>query len=139
MTIKDQLDQPVETVEAWRPEPNQELIGTIVKINVRETDQGAYPIYTIREPDGEVLAFHAFHKVARGQLEEAEPHPGDEIGIRYLGQKKSANDRMYHDYRIVIEHRRMSDQEAEDVAAVQAMNEAERAKTEVEPDDSIPF
>ena len=127
--LKDKLDEEYEQVDAWRPQPGQELIGTVARINTRKTDQGDYPVVTIREADGSKLAFHAFHSVARTRLAEENPLPGDEMAIRYLGEQEGKNF-TYHNYRIVVEHHQMSTKDAEDVAATQ------QAKAE---DDGIPF
>ena len=128
MSLKDKLDEEYEQVDAWRPQPGQELIGTIVRINDRKTDQGVYPVVTIREADGSKLAFHAFHAVAKTRLAEENPLPGDEMAIRYLGEQEGKNF-TYHNYRIVVEHNQMPTKDAENVAATQQEKE----------DGEIPF
>lgn len=125
MSLKDKLDEEYEQVDAWRPQPGQELIGTIVRINTRESDQGPpYPVVTIRESDGSKLAFHAFHSIPKARLAEDKPLVGDEIAIRYLGEQEGKNF-TYHNYRIVVEHHQMSTKDAEDVAATQQAKEDE--------------
>ncbi|HXJ92663.1 MAG TPA: hypothetical protein VMT20_07245 [Terriglobia bacterium] len=104
MSLKDKLDQEPVRAEAWRPDAGQELIGRITRINDREQDgRDPYPVVTVEEPDGSLIAFHAFHTVAKNQLLEAGAQAGDEIAIRYLGKKEDAA-RPYHNYRIVVEH-----------------------------------
>jgi len=115
MALKDRLDEEPAKAEAWRPDAGQELIGRITRINDRETEQGAYPVVTVEEPDGSLIAFHAFHTVAKNQLTEAGAEAGDEIAIRYLGKKEDAA-RPYHNYRIVVEHAALSNGSQEDDA-----------------------
>ncbi len=64
MSIKDKLDEEPEAVEAWRPDVGDELIGRVIRVNVRETDNGPYPVVTVLQDNGEKLALHAFHSVA---------------------------------------------------------------------------
>jgi hypothetical protein len=105
MSLKDRLDEETQTAEAWRPEPNEELIGIVRRYNMRKMDDGSeYPIVTIETPDGEKHAWHAFHKVGRDQLEEDKPRPGDEIGVRYLG-KVDGETYSYHNYRVAVDHK----------------------------------
>lgn len=105
MSLKDRLDEETQTADAWRPEPNEELIGTVRRYNMRKMDDGSeYPIVTIERDDGEKFAWHAFHKVGRDQLEEDRPRVGDEIGIRYLGMVEG-DPYSYHNYRVAVEHK----------------------------------
>ncbi len=134
MSIKDKLDEEQEQVEGWRPTEGQELIGTLVRVNERTTENGSYKVYTVQEPDGERLALHAFHKVLKDRLEEDPPRLGDEIAVRYLGLKQGESF-SYHNYRVVVEHSARSVEEDESIAATQRANVQEQAAK----DESIPF
>jgi hypothetical protein len=107
MSLKDRLDEETQTAEAWRPEPNDELIGIVRRYNMRKMDDGTeYPIVTVEQEDGQKFAWHAFHSVGRNQLEEDKPRPGDEMGVRYLGKvdgKDGGYD--YHSYRVAVDHK----------------------------------
>jgi len=104
MSIKDKLDQ--EYAESWKPtEAGEELIGKVVEFGQRTTEWGTHRIITVETEDGTQKAFHAFHMVAKEQLESAAPALGDEIGIRYLGRKSSAASASgYENYKIVVDH-----------------------------------
>ncbi len=132
MTLKDRLDEDPQSVEGWRPEIGQELIGTIVRMDERQTDDypDPYPILTIKPIEGDLIAFHAFHTVAKTELAGQEPQVGDEIGIRYLGEEKGAR-YSYHNYRIVVEKNKHSIADQESIGVTQAAVEAEK--------DEIPF
>jgi hypothetical protein len=79
-------EQDLEFPEAWRPKQGDFLIGKVVSLDERDGEYGSYPIVTVQRPDGERLAFHAFHTVARGELARLRPKTGDEIGIKYHGK-----------------------------------------------------
>jgi hypothetical protein len=107
MSLKDRLDEEPEKAEGWRPEEGDELIGKVVRFNIRkmdEPDRDDYPVVTVQQEDGTKLAFHAFHTVARSQIEdEGGVCVGDEIAIRYLGMEEGER-YSYHNYRLVVEH-----------------------------------
>lgn len=106
-SIEDRLNEDMQKVEAWRPEPNDQLIGTVRRYNMRTMDDGTeYPIVTVETGDGEKHAWHAFHSVGRNQLEEDKPRPGDEMGIRYLGLVEGKDGGYdYHNYHVVVDHK----------------------------------
>lgn len=104
--MRKQLDEEPKKAEAWRPQAGEELLGEVAAVSEREGDgdRGPYPILTVREPDGTLTAFHAFHSVAKSQIEEQGPRPGDKIGVRYMGQEESkSSGRSYHNYRMVLD------------------------------------
>ena len=133
MSLKDRLDEEPEQVEGWKPDPGDELIGKVVRVNTRKMDdEPDYPVVTIQQEDGEKLAFHAKPQMARERIEEEQPIPGDEIAVRYLG-KEQGKTYEYHNYRIVVEHAQMPDSDAESVAATQQAKENEAAGEEDVP------
>jgi hypothetical protein len=93
-----------EYAAAWRPEAGDQLIGEVVEIGQRNGyDDRPYPIITVRQDDGEELAFHAFHTVAVNELAAAKPQIGERIGIVYRGQKVARDGRTkFHAYRVVM-------------------------------------
>jgi hypothetical protein len=85
--------------EGWRPNAGDKLIGVVIGLESRSGEYGEYPIVSVRTDDGHDLAFHAFHTVARGELEKLPPKLGDRIGIAYHGPHPVKG---YERYRIVI-------------------------------------
>ena len=57
-SLDDRLDN---FAEAWKPEPGDKLIGTVVDLDERDSAYGdePYPIVTVQNDDGNELAFHA--------------------------------------------------------------------------------
>ena len=94
--LQDQLDR--NYAPAWRPAPGDSLIGEVTEISERAGYNGdLYVIVTIRRPDGEEAAAHAFHDVLSNELARIAPKVGDTIGIKYLGVHPERN---YHRYRV---------------------------------------
>jgi hypothetical protein len=85
--------------EGWRPNVGDKLIGIVIGIESRTTEFGEYPILTIRTDEGDDFAFHAYHTVAKREIEKLQPRVGDRIGIAYHGPHPT---RGYERYRIVI-------------------------------------
>lgn len=141
-TIKERLDEETTPVDAWRPEPGEDLEGVVRRYNMRKMDDGNdYPVVTVERPDGEKFAFHAFHSVARGQLEEDLPRVGDEIGIRYLG-KVDGEQYEYHNYRIAVEHKTPEPPASEAASPAMpspASPSSHPAASSYANDDNIPF
>lgn len=100
-SITDRLD--ADFASSWKPERGNILTGEVVALGERQNDFGAYPIITVKQADGQELAFHAFHSVARKRLAEQRPVVGSQIAVRYEGLV-TGGARDYNDYRIVVEH-----------------------------------
>ena len=86
--------------EGWRPQAGDKLIGVVIGIEERTGDYEPYPIVTIRTDGGSDFAFHAYHTVARREVEKLEPKVGDRIGVDYHGLHPERN---YERYRIVLQ------------------------------------
>lgn len=101
--LEEQLRPPAA---AWRPEPGDRLIGEIVDLDTRTSryNDEPYPVVTVRdEATGSDVAFHAFHTVARRDLEALQPRVGQRIGIAYFGEKQSRDGDPYHSYTIRVD------------------------------------
>jgi hypothetical protein len=87
--------------EAWRPNPGEKLIGTVVDLSTRESEYSPdpYPIIHVATERGEELCVHGFHTVLKSELEKLQPRIGDRIGIAYHGR----SDRGYERYRVIVE------------------------------------
>lgn len=107
--LLNDLDESQST-EGWTPEPGDVLLGTVTKLDTRESEyqDEPYPIVTVEVADGsteegdpieegEARAFHAFRSVARSEVEDANPQKGDLIAIRYDGKVKG---KRYHGYSV---------------------------------------
>jgi hypothetical protein len=104
MNSVDNIDR--DYAEAWRPDPGDKLIGTVVETSERTGEYGKYPIVTVRQ--GETaeteLAFHAIHTVAQVELADMAPQVGETIAIKYLGKREAANGKAtYHAYKIAVD------------------------------------
>jgi hypothetical protein len=85
--------------EPWHPNVLDKLMGIIIGLRTRTTEYGEYPIVTVRTDAGQDFAFHAFHTVARSELEKLQPRVGDWIGIAYHGPHPTKG---YERYRVII-------------------------------------
>jgi hypothetical protein len=130
-SLEDRLDEPY--AEAWRPAPGESLIGEVVAIDQRISAYDGvtlYPVVTVRKDNGDTLAFHGYHAVAKAELGKQAPAIGERIGIKYIGKPPG---KAYEAYRIIVER----DGPAVDWAQVKAEGEAEQQSEA--PDDSAPF
>lgn len=78
---------------AWRPDqgdPNP-LVGTVESIGERVHETwGSYPTVTVVAEDGR-RCWHAWSTVARQQLADADPQPGDLVAVAFEGERVSAS------------------------------------------------
>ena len=81
----------LETAEGWRPEEGDTVIGTVVVVDAGWSDfkNGYYPIITVQPDDGAPVAVHCFHDVLEKRVTDLRPEPGDTIGIKYQGKRKT--------------------------------------------------
>jgi len=87
-----------EPAESWRPKPGDVLVGELVEIETRSTEyDDTVPVLTLRDDNGRLHAFWAFHTVARGELAKVRPAIGDWLAIRRLAD----SDKGYKRYKII--------------------------------------
>lgn len=123
MSIQDRLDR--EPAPGWKPNPGDQIVGTIVEISEAPgTNWGPYPLLVIEQADGTEVSVHAFHTVLKKEIAAKRPTEGDEIGIRYLG-KPSGKD--YEAYRVVLD--RKTPARGTDWGAVERQADAELGTT----------
>ena len=125
--------------EGWRPTPGDKLVGVTIGLETRTTEYGDYPIVTLRTDEGRDFAFHAYHTVARRELEKLQPKVGDRIGIAYHGPHPTRN---YERYRIVIARATGGDDESTSGDAgsrVPPQSPLDQPATTNDDDDDIPF
>jgi hypothetical protein len=73
-----------------------------VAISEREGGYGRYPIVTIRCADGDEVAVHAFRTVLASRLAEVRPQSGEQLGIKYEGER-DGGERRYHSYKVAVD------------------------------------
>jgi hypothetical protein len=130
-SLEERLENPAE---AWRPDPGEKLIGTVVDLDEREStyDEQPYPIVTVLTSDGNEHAFHGFHTVPRRELARLRPRLGERIGIVYHGR----HPRGYEHYTIKLE-RDPTAPDWERIAA--AAGEPTDEDEQQDEDDGIPY
>ena len=127
--MSDDINRMLDSFpEGWRPSPGDKLIGTVIGLEMRAGEYGDYPIVTVRTDEGDDYAFHAYHKVAKGELEKLQPRIGDRIGIAYHGPHPT---RGYERYRIIIVRR--AGEAAGDTTP------PEPPEADADGDDDVPF
>jgi hypothetical protein len=116
------------------------LIGQVVDVAERTGFAGErYPLVTVEQENGERVAFHAFHAVAKDELARLRPKVGELIGIAYHGRDPQKG---YERYRLQVV--REESGEAPNWAAMRAVAESEQeagggAGTSEPCDEDIPF
>ena len=136
-SLQDRLDS---SAEAWKPNVDDSVIGTVLAVDERTTEFGTYPIVTLMTDDGDEVAVHAFHTVLKSEFARRPPVDGERLGIKYLGKSPKG----YEAYRVVWENTRPPnwDRIGAEAQAERIVAEAETAQpTEASgaPDDDIPF
>jgi hypothetical protein len=97
----EELDRP--NAAAWRPAPDEKIVGKVTAIDVYDGGHGPYPIITVERVDnGELAAIHSFHTVLRNEFAKARPRIGDVVGVLYLGKKIGASGVSYQGYRVAV-------------------------------------
>jgi hypothetical protein len=137
-SISEQLES---FAEAWRPEPGDALIGEVVDLDERDSEYGdvPYPIVTVLTDDGNEVAFHGFHTIARRELAKKQPQVGERIGIKYIGPASTTKAGMSPAqlYKIVVE--REESKKTVDWERIGAEADAADGATVGGGDGDIPF
>lgn len=79
------FEREVWGTDGWRPEPGDEVTGTITSLSGGESEFGTYPIVTVRTAVGEEMALHCFHSVLRRELNRIRPKVGHGLTVKYHG------------------------------------------------------
>lgn len=106
MSLEDRLESGLPS--AWRPDQDDPplLIGTVIEIEIGQSDYGRYPIIVVRLDDGSEKTVHGFHSVLQNELMKSRPNIGERIGIKYLGDvetKPGSKFKSYKGYRVKVE------------------------------------
>ncbi len=84
--------QRLHSAPAWRPEPGGMLVGTVVGRRMgQDNGFGEYPVIIYKTEDGNYVAFHAFHTLARDILKRIGVADGARHAIVYSGLVKKAS------------------------------------------------
>lgn len=89
----------IRTARGWRPQPGETLEGTLVALEKREGDYGAYPCLIYRTDAGEYVAVHAFHSILKDEYAKlhavaqttGQPMIGRRHTVHYAGRQVSKN------------------------------------------------
>lgn len=130
-----------EYATTWRPDAGDILTGTFVRMDSGETKYGECEIAHVRDEAGELMAVWLFHKVLLTEWDEADPEPGDEVGICYHGQRDGSG-YSYHNYTVEVEctdetseDRSPKSGAAERDSALDGQEQAERLYADEEAED----
>lgn len=82
--------------QPWKPKPGDCLVGEVLDLELRDApprpgDPQERPpvlVVTMKDEEGTIWAFWAWHKVARGELAKVRPAIGDTLAIRRLDDVK---------------------------------------------------
>lgn len=89
--------------EPWKPELGDALKGTVAELSERTSEHGSFPVVGIFDTDGKAWEWAAIGTVALGRVYELDLHPGDRLGVRYLGKTSpKSGGTPYHDWRIAV-------------------------------------
>jgi hypothetical protein len=71
--------------ELWKPEPGDQVAGTLRAIGRRTTQHSTdYPVLTIQQADGACFEVHAFHTVLWEEVRLQQPRIGDVVGAAQI-------------------------------------------------------
>jgi hypothetical protein len=79
------------------------ILGEVEEVSEREGDYGTYTVVTLITADGDVHSVAGFGQVLARKLEGANLVPGDKLGVKFLGEKRSKAGKDYKDYQVVVE------------------------------------
>jgi hypothetical protein len=91
---------------AWRPDQGDTnpLVGTVESLGQRTHEKyGTYPMLVVETDDGR-RCWHAWSTVARQQLTDADPRPGDMVAVAFEGERVSTSSGVaYKLWRVEVE------------------------------------
>ena len=105
MSIEEKLNRKraeKEYATTWKPDPGDVLQGTYERTQTVETRFGEQQVSQIRDAEGKLWGVWHSHKVFRQQWHQADPQPGDRVGILYEGMREG-DGYEYHMYHIAVE------------------------------------
>ena len=103
--MRQKLDEADQTAtEAWKPEPGDELIGTVAGWSSGTTRRDeTHPILIVELEDGSRIAVWCFYSVLRDELKKADPKIGETILIRRLDDRTNSDGIGYRVYRVAVD------------------------------------
>jgi hypothetical protein len=87
----------------WRwTQAGDYVAGTLVKAQMKDTPMRELrQLLSLRQSDGSLINVFVLHKVLREELAKVNPNIGDDLLIRYNGERRSAKGREFHHYSVV--------------------------------------
>lgn len=76
--------------QPWVPAaPGDGVAGRVIEVTTVEDDWDGdpVPVVTLRTRDGRVVRVSGHPPVLRRELAQADPRPGDGIGVKFLGER----------------------------------------------------
>jgi hypothetical protein len=93
----------------WRPEPEEKVLGELVRIAEKTSFGRAAPtLYLLVPPDerddpsARYLTVRASGVVLRGALDELKPRDGERLAVKFEGMRTSAAGHQYAMYRMAV-------------------------------------
>lgn len=112
MNLREQLKQEYErgggspVPKSWKPQaegPGSIVAGKLIKVHRGvPTEYGAFDVAHVEDEKRGRVTVWLSHAVLQQKWEEADPQPGDQVGILYEGER-DGNSRSYHMYRVKVE------------------------------------
>ena len=108
MDLRDRLEKAREDSDEypapWYPDEGEVLVGELLHYSSAPTRYGTMRIAVIREEEtgGEVSVWLS-RRVLQVQFEKEDPKPGDQVGIKFHGSRKSKKGRAFFDYTVAVE------------------------------------
>lgn len=89
-------DQPLNLEQGgkgWRPKKGSEVRGILRSVGKgwSDWDFDWYPILTIEQDDGSLVAVHCFHAVLLNRVMALKPRRGEYVGVKCHGTEKTTD------------------------------------------------
>jgi hypothetical protein len=94
--------------ESWQPtEAGDTIVGTFLRLESGRTKYGPAPVVVLATDEGERSVWLFFEALKSG-FRRAQPAPGEQIAVRYLGEQTVKNPSpgrrdSYHDFRVAVD------------------------------------
>lgn len=101
MDLRKKLEQRNGDAQRWSPTAGDILIGKVKEMRKVTTGYGEGRVVDIENKEGTFTVF--LSTVLRSKFSKQDIKPGDEVGIKFLGEVESKGGRSYKDFAVVTE------------------------------------